>query len=156
MSSYVYETTLRNGQKYIGSRRSPCANPYKDIKYFGSPTHRKDWEPVSKRIVAIFTEHKHALALEVHLHAYYDVARNPLYYNRANQTSSGFISYNNYRRRLWFHPKHGEFVGSTTELVRAFPDRNYQNANLTRIARGRQKSSYRGWQHLFTFECEAN
>lgn len=147
---YVYETTLANGQLYIGYRKSHTANPYRD-SYFGSPRKPDhNWKPVGKRIIAVFQNKENALALEIYLHKKHDVARNRQYYNKARQTSAAY-AYDPSKLRLWSHPLHGEFIGSPSDIVRCFANFNYQRANLTRIARGRQTTPYRGWTYIFTF-----
>ncbi len=151
MYYYVYETTLADGRRYIGSRKSPQANPYKDTKYWGSP--RKpclNWKPIRKRIIAVFHNHGDAIALEVYLHKKHDVAKNPQYYNRARQTSTGF-THDPSKLRLWTHPLHGDYVGTPSDIVRHFANFNYHRGNLTRIANNRQSTPYRGWIHVYTF-----
>lgn len=145
---YVYETTLANGQKYIGYRKSLSSNPYTD-NYYGSPKRKtSDWQPVSKRIVAVFTRHEDALNLEIYLHRKHNVAKNPKYYNRANQTATGCYCGEHAKMRLWFHPLHGEFLGNPSDLVRCFANFNYHRANLTRLATRRTSSPYRGWVYI--------
>ncbi len=147
---YVYETTLRNGLKYIGYRKSRTANPYHDI-YYGSPRKPdSDWKPTSKRIIAVLTNKEDALTLEIYLHKKYDVARSPKYYNKARQTSVK-CAYDQSKLRLWFHPLHGEFLGTPSDIVRCFANFNYQRANLTRLATLRQTTPYRGWIYIHTF-----
>lgn len=101
---YVYRiTNLVEGKHYYGSRTS-SKSPELDIatKYFGSPSSEKnrwiiDDQKVNPshyeyKILKCFGTRKEAIAFEVFLHKKFNVKRHRLFYNEANQTSSGFDS----------------------------------------------------------------
>ncbi len=77
--------------RYIGVRTSKVP-PTEDTDYWGSSKHiPKDVrETHSKIILKIHTTRKEAVAHEIYLHNLNDVAINPIYYNKAKQTSVGF------------------------------------------------------------------
>jgi hypothetical protein len=83
---YTYEITYPNGMKYIGVRSCTC--PPSEDNYYGSSKHTPTTG--DKLILRIFKTRKEAVQHEVYLHNYNDVARNPIYYNKAKQTSTGF------------------------------------------------------------------
>lgn len=73
--------------------------PYMDlgIKYFSSSTDSDFINEQSSnpnifryKIIKIFTNRNDALELEIRLHNKFDVGQNPLFYNKAKQTSTGF------------------------------------------------------------------
>ena len=85
-------------KKYIGSR-STNLEPKEDlgIKYFSSFSEKsfiqeqKDYpERFEYYILGNFGTREEALLLEIKLHALYNVKTNDYYYNKANQTSTGF------------------------------------------------------------------
>lgn len=89
MKHYVYILFYKNSMKYIGVRSSK-KDPEKDIEYLGSSKHLpKDLIPV-KKILKVFDNRKDAVAYEIYLHKLFNVCKNPEYYNKANQTSTGF------------------------------------------------------------------
>ena len=47
-----------------------------------------------------------------------------------------------WKTRIWFHPDHGEFVGTTSQLARFF---GLKPSNLSHTANGRTKQAY-GWE----------
>jgi hypothetical protein len=54
--------------------------------------------------------------------------------------------------RTWTHPIHGDFTGSLSELVRAFPEQNLKQPMLTYVVQGTNSKNqaalqYKGW-HL--------
>jgi hypothetical protein len=77
--------------KYIGVRTSD-KEPHLDTHYWGSSKHTpKDIESThKKRILKIFNTREEAIAHEIMLHNKYDVGVNPMFYNRAKQTSTKF------------------------------------------------------------------
>lgn len=92
MYHYVYQITCpTTNMSYIGVRTSKCLPEY-DIHYWGSSKHL----PIDvkfthvKTVLAIFFTRKDAVSYEIYLHALYDVATNPMFYNKAKQTSTGF------------------------------------------------------------------
>ena len=79
-----------SGMQYIGVRS--CEGIPEDDFYWGSSKHLPDnvSEICEKVILQTFPTRKEAVANEVKLHDEYDVATNPLFWNRAKQTSHGF------------------------------------------------------------------
>ena len=88
MYHYVYYSYEEWGRGYIGVRSCKCL-PEEDVKYFGSYTD-KIFRPTGKIILLIFETREKANQAEMHLHAAFDVARNPHFANKANSNSSGF------------------------------------------------------------------
>ena len=85
---YVYRSYEPLGLGYIGKRTCLCL-PEEDVKYFGSYSD-PDFHPTQKEILAICDDSKHALQVEMFFHDLYDVGKNPMFANRAKQTSTGF------------------------------------------------------------------
>lgn len=85
---YVYRSYEPLGRSYIGKRSCFCL-PEEDTQYLGSYSD-PDFFPTQKEILAICDSSEHALQVEIFFHEFYDVARNPLFANRAKQTSTGF------------------------------------------------------------------
>jgi hypothetical protein len=85
---YVYYSYEQWGRGYIGARTCVC-KPEKDISYFGSFTD-KTFNPTEKIILQVYETREEAIAAEITLHEFYDVASNPHFANRARQTSMGF------------------------------------------------------------------
>ncbi len=93
---YVYEiTNIYNGMRYFGARSSKVP-PHLDTKYMSSsPTLKaaikeEGLSHFSKLILAVFPTREKALAHEVFLHKRFDVDKDPTFYNKAKQTSTGF------------------------------------------------------------------
>jgi hypothetical protein len=97
--NYVYQITNKEtGRMYIGTRSSKD-KPKDDLgtKYFSSSSD-KDFILEQKekpdlfeyKILHTFDTRLEALEYEIYLHSFYDVARNPLFYNDSRQTSTGF------------------------------------------------------------------
>jgi hypothetical protein len=85
---YVYRSYEPLGKSYIGKRTCSCS-PEEDTLYFGSYSD-PDFHPTQKEILAICESSEHALSVEMFFHEFYDVARNPMFANRAKQTSKYF------------------------------------------------------------------
>jgi hypothetical protein len=96
---YVYRiTNLVENKHYYGSRTS-TVHPYKDlgVRYFSS-SKNKDFINEQKfnpsnyiyKVIRCYPTREEALQFEVNLHSKHSVGSNPNFYNRANQTSSGF------------------------------------------------------------------
>jgi hypothetical protein len=85
---YTYYSYEEFGRGYIGKRSCHC-NPEEDVKYFGSYTD-KTFKPTQKIILETYDTATEAIADEVKLHDFYDVANNPHFANRAKQTSIKF------------------------------------------------------------------
>lgn len=99
MNHYVYRITdITVNRHYIGSRstdRPPCNDIGK--VYFSSSSDRSFIDDQKRyperfryKILAHFPNRKRAVTFEVKIHAKLDVARNPAFFNRARQTSTGF------------------------------------------------------------------
>jgi group I intron endonuclease len=93
---YVYEiTNIYNGMRYFGARSCICL-PRDDTKYMGSSRHLKKaikaegLSHFSKLILAVFPTREKALEYEIFLHNRFNVNRDPMFYNKAKQTSTGF------------------------------------------------------------------
>lgn len=96
---YTYKITVDNcsdqRKYYIGSRTSNCI-PEEDVFYHGSCKSLKEFlksnpnTPYKKEVLAYFPTRYDALEHEIQLHAEFDVARNPEFFNRARQTSTKF------------------------------------------------------------------
>ena len=89
---YHYTYLIKHGKmKYIGVRSCKCA-PIDDINYWGSSKHLPPniKDVGKKRILKVHKTRKAAVAHEIWLHNKYDVAVNPLFYNKAKQTSTKF------------------------------------------------------------------
>jgi hypothetical protein len=76
---------------YIGVRTSKVL-PELDTTYWGSSKHLpKDVSKThTKTIIALFFTREWAVEYEIYLHNKYDVAVNPMFYNKAKQTSKKF------------------------------------------------------------------
>lgn len=85
---YVYRSYEPLGRSYIGKRSCLCL-PEEDTQYLGSYSD-PDFFPTQKEILAICDSSEHALQVEIFFHEFYDVARDPLFANRAKQTSVYF------------------------------------------------------------------
>lgn len=92
MYHYTYLIQHRYlNMRYIGKRSCKCL-PHQDTNYWGSSKHLpKDIKKDHVKI--IIKEHssaKEAIEHEIMLHKLNNVSTNPHFYNKANQTSTGF------------------------------------------------------------------
>ena len=95
---YVYRiTNLVEGKHYYGKRSSRVL-PDQDIgiKYFSSSSdkqfiqdQKQNPQNYKYKIVARFDTAKEAINMEIRLHEIFDVGRNPKFYNKAKQSSTG-------------------------------------------------------------------
>ena len=86
---YTYYSYEEWDRGYIGSRGCDCL-PEEDIKYFGS-FKDKTFKPTQKIILkSDYATREEAIADEIILHDYYDVANNSHFTNRAKASSTGF------------------------------------------------------------------
>ncbi len=135
MKHYVYEIeNIRTGIKYIGVRSSKV-DPMED-KYMSSSKSlkalvNKSPEDFKKTILCTFVTRERALAFEVFLHNYFDVAKNPLYYNKAKQTSKKFncVKYG----------KDNTNYGKGTMLGRIFTEEHRSNISKSKLGKTREK-----------------
>ena len=92
MNHYTYLIQSRNGEvmNYIGVRSCECS-PEED-NYWGSSKHLpQDISDTHNRyIIDTYDTRGEAVADEIWMHDFFDVAINPKYYNKAKQTSIGF------------------------------------------------------------------
>ncbi len=97
---YVYRLTchhLDSAERYYIGFRSCVGDPDADRNYWGSSRPVKEAiqcygiDHFTKKIIATYATRAEALALEIKLHAYLDVKTHPLFFNKANQTSTKFI-----------------------------------------------------------------
>ena len=92
--NYTYEIRNKKGNRYIGVRSVGC-NP-SDDPYMGSCKLLKEAIAIegidnfTKIILQDFNTREEAVQHETELHDKFDVARNPMFYNQARQTSTGF------------------------------------------------------------------
>lgn len=86
---YTYYSYEEWGRGYFGSRTCKCL-PEEDVEYFGS-FYDKIFKPTQKIILkGDYNTRTDAIADEVILHNYYDVANNPHFANQVKQTSTKF------------------------------------------------------------------
>ena len=85
---YIYYSYEEFGRGYIGSRGCKCL-PEEDFKYYGS-FHDKTFKPTQKIIIGVYESRKDAYEVEILLHEFYDVARNPHFANRCKALTTGF------------------------------------------------------------------
>lgn len=88
---YVYLLQHRTtGMCYIGVRSCKCT--VWDDDYMGSSSvmTEEDKDECNKIVLKRFDSREDAVAYEVEMHEKFDVAKNPLFWNRAKQTSTGF------------------------------------------------------------------
>jgi hypothetical protein len=91
MYHYTYLIKSKTSKmKYIGVRSSK-EDP-KDDDYWGSSRHipKNVKTTHKKRILRVFSSRKAAVEHEIELHSKYDVARNPMFYNRSKQTTASY------------------------------------------------------------------
>lgn len=102
MFHYVYRiTNLRNLKHYYGVRTSNVLPKFDlGIHYFSSSTDKIFIEEQHNsscdfkyKIIMTFESREEANAFEIKLHSRFNVSQNPMFYNRANHTSSGFCVY---------------------------------------------------------------
>lgn len=93
MWHYTYELVCNEtGERYIGKRSSKVW-PSRDNYWSSSKTVKamiKRGLTFSKKVLMEHSSAKEALEHEILLHNLYDVAINPVYLNKAKQTSSGW------------------------------------------------------------------
>jgi hypothetical protein len=85
---YTYYSYEEWGRGYIGSRKSKVS-PEQDISYFGSYKD-KTFHPTQKIILTQHNTREEALAAEMRLHEFYDVANNSHFANLSKLTSVRF------------------------------------------------------------------
>ena len=89
---YTYYSYEEWGRGYFGSRTCKCL-PEEDVKYFGS-FYDKTFKPTQKIILkGDYATRTDAIADEIILHDFYDVANNPHFANQSKQTCTKFSIY---------------------------------------------------------------
>lgn len=89
MYFYVYQLIdVENGMRYIG-KRSSTVLPSDDVKYMGSSKYVPKDKCV-KTVLSVHTTAVEATNEEIRLHNLHNVADNPMFYNKAKQTSIKF------------------------------------------------------------------
>ena len=92
---YTYEIkNKKSGNIYIGVRsfnNSPASDPYfGSCKTLNKAIENEGIENFTKTILQTFDTREEAAEDEIFLHDLYDVAKNPIFYNQAKATSTGF------------------------------------------------------------------
>ncbi len=96
---YVYRITNIVLNKFYYGSRSTNRIPAEDIGFhYFSSSRDKDFmldqinnpRSYSYKVVSVFDNREDALSFEIRLHAKFNVAKNPKFYNRANATSTSF------------------------------------------------------------------
>lgn len=96
---YAYRITNKVEQKHYYGARSSNVHPSEDlgIKYFSSSTDKvflaeqvSSPENFKYKVIKIFETREEAIALEIKLHAKFNVGVNESFYNKAKQTSARF------------------------------------------------------------------
>ena len=99
MYHYTYRITNINENKYYYGSRSSKLPPKDDlgVVYFSSSTdkqfrsdQKQNPNQYSYKVIKVYPDRKHAVMLEIKLHNKFNVKSNPAFYNKANQTSTGF------------------------------------------------------------------
>lgn len=100
---YVYRITCTHplrlkGPKHYYGYRSSRVPPHQDTTYWSSSEYVLDaikqfgMKYFKKKIIASFSTREESIALEIKLHSYFDVKNHVMFFNKANQTSTGFIT----------------------------------------------------------------
>lgn len=127
---YVYRSYEPLGRSYIG-KRTCCCLPEDDTEYMGSYSDA-DFSPTQKEILAICESSEHALEVEIFFHEFYDVARNPLFANKAKQTSKYFNTEG--------VPKSEPHKEKIREALSGLPKSQSHRLNLSQSKRGKPAS----------------
>jgi hypothetical protein len=91
-----------------------------------------DFSPTQKEILAICESSEHALEVEIFFHEFYDVARNPLFANKAKQTSKYFNTEG--------VPKSEPHKEKIREALSGLPKSQSHRLNLSQSKRGKPAS----------------
>lgn len=99
---YVYRITNINEKRYYYGKRTSKIPPKEDLGkiYFSSSRdkdfqqdQRKNPENYKYKVICVFPTSEKALCFEIRLHAKFNVGKNPKFYNKAKQTSTGFSTF---------------------------------------------------------------
>lgn len=85
---YTYLLEYKNGMLYHGVRS--CDVDINNDEYYGSSDYTPVELPTKKTILTTHKTREEAIDEEIRYHAEVDVKRHPQYYNKSNQTSTGF------------------------------------------------------------------
>jgi len=130
---------LHDDMHYYGSKTAKGFKP-KDIgtKYITSSTDQNFVKELTEqpdnfkvKIVSIHVTKEEALAKEVRLHAKFDVGRNDQFYNKANQTMSGFMWFNKIKGKVPVK----DLDGNTMQVD--VTDSRYLSGELVHICTGK-------------------
>ena len=128
MHHYTYLIQHKTSDKrYIGVRSSKCL-PQEDKTYWGSSKHLpKDVKLTHVKIILkVFSTRKEAVQHEINLHKLNSVATNPQYYNKANQTSTGFDTAGT---KLLFSDEHKRKISQAILGTKHSDNRKLNNSN---------------------------
>lgn len=100
---YVYRITCTaseasQGPKHYYGYRSSLIPPDQDTNYWSSSKYVSNAiknygiQQFKKKIIACYSTRERAMSLEIKLHDKFDVKNNDMFFNRANQTSIGFVT----------------------------------------------------------------
>lgn len=146
--NFVYSIRNKeNNMQYIGSKTSDSEISETfgfGINYLSSMANiqgdefRKDQrENPSKfeyKIISDFDNYRDMLQLECDLHKKYDVDKNPMFYNRAKQTSTGFTTCNNHRK---FTPEEIERRRKTMREHNPMKGRKHRPESIAKMIKSR-------------------
>ncbi len=99
---YIYKITNLNPideeQYYIGVHTTKELKPLEDgymgtSKFLDEAIKEQGLENFEKEILSIWSTREEAMNEEIRLHTVFDVAKNPLFYNRAKANSTGFTTH---------------------------------------------------------------
>jgi hypothetical protein len=143
MNHYVYliekKNALPNQQKYYIGVRSCETTAWEDdymssSKYLIEDIEKNSRKDYNKIILKRFNNRKDALNYEIQMHEEFDVANNPLFFNRAKQKTTGFACgrgnlnpfygrkhTEEYKQRLSVLLKTKDCRQKTTNLGKKFP-----------------------------------
>lgn len=125
-----------NDMMYIGKRSCNCL-PEDDVAYMSSSNYVPKDE-CDKLILQEFKTAKEAIAYEAELHERFNVANNPMFYNKAKQTSVGFDTTgckwkwseehkNKISKSLTGHIQTSEHRSNNSKAQKALYDKGYIN-----------------------------
>jgi hypothetical protein len=87
---YVYYSYKQWGRGYIGYRKCPKNKTPETDSYLGS-YFDKSFNPTEKIILFQDLTQEEAIEIEIYLHNYYNIDKNPHFANKAKQRSAGFF-----------------------------------------------------------------
>jgi len=140
---YTYLLISECARWYIGVRSCPLhiSSPEFDDGYMGS-FRDKNIRIQQKFVLTQHGSRDAALTVEMLLHEYYDVARNPAFWNRAKQTSIGFD------RTGIPNPNAGRPAGQSIERPSDLTDDEWDQyaRHVKQLAHGKMPLSFAQWR----------